>query len=166
MCGRRSIFLIFADREKENRPQFRVPERRAVIGQKLNFLFLLGRLFSLRGLRLGEALLELVHAAGGVHKLLLAGVERVAHVADADDDGGFGGTRLDHIAAGATDFRIRIFWMNVRLHKRAAKLPRNLWMTSRNFNHSGSLVVISKSPSRKVLNQQGNFPFAPATAKN
>jgi hypothetical protein len=120
MCGRKSIF-IFPDREKDNRPQFRVSERRAVIGQKLNFLFLLRGLFGLRGLRLGEALLEFVHAAGGVHELLLAGVERMAHIADADDDGGFGGTRLDHVAAGATDFRVHIFRMNVRLHKKDGK---------------------------------------------
>jgi hypothetical protein len=122
MCGRKSI-LIFPDREKDNRPQFRISERRAVMGQKLNFLFLLGGLFGLRGLRLGEALLEFVHAASGVHELLLAGVKRMAGVANADDDGGSGGTRLDHVAAGATDFRIRIFRMNVRLHKRAGKLP-------------------------------------------
>jgi hypothetical protein len=132
MCGRKSIFPV---REKDNRPQFRVSERRAVMGQKLNFLFLLRGLFGLRSLRLGKALLEFVHAAGGVHKLLLAGVERVAGVADADDDGGFGGTRLDHVAAGATDFRIRIFRMNVRLHKRGEKLSRIGWMTRRNFAH-------------------------------
>jgi hypothetical protein len=121
MCGRRSIF-VFLDREKDNRPQFRISERRAVIGQKLNLLFLLGRLLGLGGLCLGEALLELVHTAGGVHEFLRAGVERVAGITDADDDGGFGGTRLNHVAAGATDFRIRIFWMNVRLHKRAARV--------------------------------------------
>jgi hypothetical protein len=108
-------------RAKDNRPQFRISERRAVMGQKLNFLFLLGGLFGLRGLRLGEALLEFIHAAGGVHELLRAGVERVAGVANADDNGGFGGARLDHVAAGATDFRVRIFWMNVRLHKKDNK---------------------------------------------
>jgi hypothetical protein len=92
-----------------------------VIWQKLDFLFLLRGLFGLRGLRLGQALLEFVHASGGVHELLCAGVKRVAGVANADDDGGFGGTRLDHVAAGAPDFRVRIFWMNVRLHKRDDK---------------------------------------------
>jgi hypothetical protein len=132
MCGRKSIF-IFPDREKDNRPQFRILERRAVNGQKLNFLFLLRGLFGLRGLRLGEALLELVHAAGSVHEFLRAGIERMARIADTDDDGGFGGTRLDHVAAGATDFRVRIFWMDVRLHKRVAKLSRNGRMTRRNF---------------------------------
>jgi hypothetical protein len=91
------------------------------IGQ-LNFLFLLRGLFGLRGLRFGEALLEFVHAAGGVHELLRAGVKRMAHVANADDDGLLGGTRLDHVAAGATDFRVHIFWMNVRLHKKGGKV--------------------------------------------
>jgi len=38
----------------------------------------------LRGFRLGHALLEFVHAAGGVHKLLLAGVERMAGVANTN----------------------------------------------------------------------------------
>jgi hypothetical protein len=104
-------------------------------GEKLNFLFLLRGLFGLRSLRLGEALLEFVYAAGGVHELLLAGVKRMAGIADADDQGGFGGTRFDHVAAGATDFRVRIFWMNVRLHKRVGKLPRNGRMTRRNFAH-------------------------------
>jgi predicted RNase H-like HicB family nuclease len=89
--------------------------------EKLNlFLFLRGVL-GLRGLRLGGALLEFVHAAGGVHELLLAGVKRMADVADADDDGRAGGTRLDHVAAGATDFRVHIFRMNVRLHKKDVK---------------------------------------------
>ena len=50
-----------------------------------------------------------------------AGVERMAHVANADDDGLLGGARLDHVAAGATDFRVHIFRMNVRLHKKDGK---------------------------------------------
>jgi hypothetical protein len=114
-------FLLFTNREKDNRPQFRISERRAVIGQKLDFLFLFRGLFGLRGLRLGEALLEFVHAASGVHEFLRAGVKRMTGIADANDDGGFGGTSLDHVAAGATDFRVRVFWMNVRLHKKDDK---------------------------------------------
>jgi hypothetical protein len=89
---------------------------------QLNLLFLLGGKSFLGGLRLGGALLELVHAAGGVHELLLARVKGMAHVANAHDDGGPGGTRLDHVAAGATDFRVVIFRMNVRLHKRTDSL--------------------------------------------
>ncbi len=87
------------------------------IGQ-LNFFLFLRRVFGLRGGGLGGALLEFVHAAGGVHEFLRAGVEGMARVANADDDGLLGGTRLDHVAAGATDFRVHIFRMNVRLHKK------------------------------------------------
>jgi hypothetical protein len=154
--------LIFSDREKDNRPQFRISERRAVIGQKLNFLFLLRGLCGLCGLRLGEALLEFVHAAGGVHELLLAGVKRVAGVANADDDGGSGGTRLDHVAAGTTDFRVHIFWMNVRLHKRSARLSRNGRMTSRNFAQHPFVCGLSQAASREMRH---DFLFAPATWK-
>jgi hypothetical protein len=114
---------------------------------QLNFLFLLRGLFGLRGLRLGEALLEFVYATGGIHELLRAGVKRVAGVANAHDDGGFGGTRLDDVAAGATDFCVRVFWMNVRLHKRGARLSRNGRMTRRNFNHAGVPCNLSQSPS-------------------
>jgi hypothetical protein len=84
------------------------------------FLFLRGERFGGGG-GLGGALLEFVHAAGGVHELLRAGVEGMAHVANADDDGLLGGARLDHVAAGATDFRVHIFRMNVRLHKKDGK---------------------------------------------
>jgi hypothetical protein len=42
----------------------------------------------------------------------------MADVANADDDRRAGGTRLDHVAAGATDFRVHIFRMDVRLHKK------------------------------------------------
>jgi hypothetical protein len=92
------------------------------MGEKRLLLFLFGRGGGLGGLRLGHALLEFIHAAGGIHEFLRAGVERVAGIANADNDGGFGGTRLDHVAAGATDFGIRIFWMNVRLHKKDNKI--------------------------------------------
>jgi hypothetical protein len=44
----------------------------------LLFLFAGLGLRSLRGLRLGHALLELVHAPGSIDELLLAGVERMA----------------------------------------------------------------------------------------
>jgi len=87
------------------------------------FLFLRGER-GLGGLGLGGALLELVHAAGGVHELLRAGVEGMAHVANADDDGLLGGARLDHVAAGATNFRVHIFRMNVQFHKKGCKLIR------------------------------------------
>jgi len=84
----------------------------------LNFLFLLGGKRLLGGLRLGGALLEFIHATGGIHELLLASIERMADVANADDDRGLGGTRLDHVATSATDFGVHIFRVYVRLHKK------------------------------------------------
>ena len=85
---------------------------------QLNFFLFLRGVFGLCGGGLGGTLLEFVHAAGGVHEFLRAGVEGMAHVANADDDGLLGGARLDHVATGATDFRVHIFRMNVRLHKK------------------------------------------------
>ena len=82
------------------------------------FLFLGGGLRGLRGLRLGHALLEFVHAAGGIHKFLLPGVERVAGITNADDDHRLGGAGLDDVAARASDFRIPIFRMYLLFHKR------------------------------------------------
>lgn len=105
---------------------------RAVFGKKLLLLFLGGG-NSLRRLGLGEALLEFVHTAGGVHKLLRAGVKRMASVANTDDDGGLGGAGLDHIAAGATDFRVHVFRMNICFHKRPRKVSRTGGMTRMNF---------------------------------
>ena len=95
-----------------------------MIVEKLFFLLLRGG-SSLRSLRLGEALLEFVHTSGCVHKLLLTGVERVANVADADDNHRLGGAGLDHITASATDFRVHIFRMNVRLHKKGCNIITN-----------------------------------------
>ena len=89
--------------------------------------FLLGRGGSLSGLRFGEALLEFIHSPGGVHELLLAGVKRMADVADTHNDHGPGGAGLDDVAAGTTDFRVHIFRMNVRLHKKERKVIMNEW---------------------------------------
>jgi len=96
--------------------------------------------FGLRGGRLGGALLEFVHATGGVHELLSAGVKGMAHVANADDDGLLGGARLDHVAAGATDFRVHIFRMNVRLHKKDDKT-----------------ITISPDDKREFFGSKGNL---------
>jgi len=90
--------------------------------EQLSLLFLLRGVDGLCGFRLGHALLEFVHAAGGVHELLLAGIERMADVANTDDNHRLGGAGLDHVAAGATDFRIHIFRMNGRLHKKGRKI--------------------------------------------
>ena len=100
--------------------------------KELLFLFLGGG-NCLGSLRLGQALLELVHAAGGVHELLLAGVKWMAGVANTDDHGGLGGAGLDHVAAGATDFRVHIFRMNISFHKRPETISRTDGMTRRNL---------------------------------
>src|ERR1017187_9659358 len=95
MCGvNRHSQIENLSTEKTSRPQLReFPVLRAAFVGKLGFFLFLGGVLGLRGLRLGEALLELVHATGGVHELLLARVKRVADVADADDDGRAGRAR-------------------------------------------------------------------------
>jgi hypothetical protein len=84
-------------------------------------------------LRLGSALLEFIHAASRVHELLRAGIKGMTGIANADDDCVFGGPRLDHVAAGATDFRVHIFRMNVRLHKKDTKSIRKMRDDKREF---------------------------------
>lgn len=87
-------------------------------GGRLLLLFLgsgLG-LGGLGSLGLGQALLEFVHAASGIDELLLARVERVAGVADADEQLGLGGTGLDRVATGAADLGLHVSWMCVCLH--------------------------------------------------
>ena len=75
----------------------------------------------LGGLCFGHPLLEFVHAAGGIHKFLLACVEWMAGIANAHDNDRFGRARLDHIAARAANFRVHILRMNICFHKMAAK---------------------------------------------
>src|SRR6267154_5606254 len=77
----------------------------------------------LGGLGLGHALLEFIHAPRSIHKLLLAGIERVAHVADAHDDDRLRGSRLYSVTASATDLRVHVFRMYVNFHKRPQKIP-------------------------------------------
>src|SRR3989442_15808483 len=86
----------------------RVDERESAL-----LLFLFGGCRSLRGLRLDHALLEFIHAPGRIHKFLLAGEERMARIANPDDDHWFGGPGFDHVAAGATDFGVHILRMNI-----------------------------------------------------
>lgn len=123
--------------QKRNRPHPDESAARAVFGKTLLLLFLGGLEGGLCGLRLGGALLELVHAAGGIHKLLLARVEGMAGVADAHDEHGLGGTGLDHVAAGAADFRIHIFRMNVSFHKRAQTIAGVSRLTRGNLRGNG-----------------------------
>src|SRR5471030_2462607 len=108
-------------------------------GQLNFFLFLRGERLGGGG-GLGGALLEFVHAAGGVHEFLLAGVKGMAHIANAHDDGLLGGARLDHVAAGATDFRVHIFRMDVCFHKKTTKLSRFCRMTRENFRARQSKI--------------------------
>jgi hypothetical protein len=99
---------------------------RRVKFESLSLLFLFRGKCGLGGLCLGGTLLEFVHAPGGVHELLLAGIEGMADVADADNDHGLGGAGLDHVATGAADFRVHIFRMDVRLHKKGLENSMNL----------------------------------------
>src|SRR6185436_3124282 len=62
--------------------------------------------------------LELVHPAGSVHEFLLARIKRVARVANANEQLRLDRTCLDHVAAGATDFRLQVLRMNVRFHEK------------------------------------------------
>src|SRR2546426_4279576 len=76
----------------------------------------------LGGLSLREALLEFVHATGGINELLLARVKRMADVAYTDQNRRPRGAGLDHVAAGATDFRVHILRMDVRFHDQGAQI--------------------------------------------
>ena len=136
--------------------------RAALVG-KLNLLFLLRRVLGLRGQGLGGALLEFVHAAGGVHELLLARVERVAHVANADDDGLLGGARLDHVAAGATNLGVHIFRVNVRLHKKGAKTSRKSPDDKREFYTPPIHLRSSQTALSEVRLRESKIFFAAAT---
>src|SRR3989339_706635 len=53
-----------------------------------------------------EAFFEFLHAAGGVHEPLLAGVERMAGRADLQLDELLGGAGLEGVAAGADDLGV------------------------------------------------------------
>lgn len=92
-------------------------------------LFALRGAGGLRSLGLGHPLLELIHTAGCIYELLLAGVERMAGIADTNNNNRLGGTGFDHVAARATDFRFHILRMNI-FHKRPKNLTRSGPMTS------------------------------------
>src|SRR2546423_1249215 len=84
----------------------------------LLFLFRFG-LGGLGSVRLGHALLEFIHAPGGIDELLLAGIERMADVANTHQDDGLGRASLDHVAASAADFGVLIFRMDFSFHTKA-----------------------------------------------
>src|SRR5262245_41214979 len=52
---------------------------------------------------LGKALLEALHATGGIHKLLTARKKRMAVRADFQPDAGLGRARLERITTGANN---------------------------------------------------------------
>ena len=98
-------------------------------GGSLALLFLGGG-GSLGSLSLGHALLEFIHAAGGIDKFLLAGVERVTGVADTYDNHRFRGAGFDDVAACATDLRIHVLRMYFVFHKRPDRITCAGRMTS------------------------------------
>ena len=95
-------------------------------GVKRLLLFLFGfRSGGLSSLRLGHALLELVHASRRINEFLLTRKERMANVANTHQNDGLGGAGLNHVAARATDFRVLIFRMNVSFHKETVQVNRS-----------------------------------------
>lgn len=78
---------------------------------------LLGGLRGLGGLGFGHSLLELVHPAGGIDKFLLPRVERMANIANTNQNRRLGRARLNHVAASATYLRVLVFRMDILLHK-------------------------------------------------
>lgn len=82
----------------------------------LTFLFLEQSGCRLRSLRFCQSLLELVHTAGGIDKLLCTRIKRVAGVADANHNNWPNGSRFDYIATRATYFRVLILRMDISFH--------------------------------------------------
>lgn len=94
--------------------------RRAVKGRNLLSFLASGRAGCLGGLRrlgLGQPLLEFIHAPGGIDEFLRPGIKRVAGIANTDNNDGLRRACLNDIPAGATNFRLLIFRMNLRFHK-------------------------------------------------
>ena len=87
----------------------------------------------LRRLGFDHPLLELVHSSGGIDELLRASVKGMARIADTDNNHGLGGAGLDHVSAGATDFRVHIFGMYSFFHKRPENIASIHPMTSGKF---------------------------------
>jgi hypothetical protein len=102
-------------------------------GEKQLFLFLFRGSSFLGSLSFGHALLEFIHATGGIDEFLCAGIKWMAGVANADNDGRLDGTRLDHVATSATDFRFRVFRMYINSHKRDENLAAFAFLTSANL---------------------------------
>jgi hypothetical protein len=147
--------------DKSKPPAEATKLRRAVCWKELLLLFLGFGSSGLRSLRLGHALLEFINASGGIHKFLLAGVERMAGIANADDNRLFHRAGFDNVAAGATDFRFLVIRMNVSFHKKAAQtssvladdkgeFSRNLAQKRKNQNRFGFKFFPSGRESRPI----------------
>ena len=59
---------------------------------------------------------EFLHASGGIHYLLLAGVIRVANVADINLQFALCGARLEGVSTGATHCHRLVFGVNSLFH--------------------------------------------------
>ena len=70
----------------------------------------------LRGCGATELVGKALDASAGVNELLGAGVERVALVAQVDDDLALGGVRLPGVAAGAAHRALNVIRMDALLH--------------------------------------------------
>ena len=89
----------------------------------------------LSSLSLGQALLELIDASGSIYEFLLAGIKRMAHVTNTDDDHWLGRACFNYVTTRAADLCIQVFRMYINFHKRPEKIPSGIGMTSRNFGN-------------------------------
>jgi hypothetical protein len=71
-----------------------------------------------------------------IHELLRPGIKRMANVANADQDARTDRPRLDHVAAGAADFGIHIFRMNVSFHKKGEQPTNRPPLDKREFGRA------------------------------
>ena len=81
-----------------------------------------------------ELLIELIHTAAGIDKLLLAGIKGVTLGADFDLDVTLCTAGLDDLAAGAPDSGLPVLGMDALLH--CVHLFHSLVFTQRLFYHS------------------------------
>ena len=134
---------------KRNRPRPGRIGRGRCSENAISSFFLLASKARPGGSRLGGALLELVHATGGVHELLLPRVERMAHVADAHDDRGSPERVLITGSRRRTDFRVPILPDECQLFSWAAHNSRRAPTDKREFKESiGGLIQTRQQRSQ------------------
>src|SRR5688572_9752992 len=113
MCGRKSRPPIKSKTPAE------VRHSAGVTKTGLLALLLRGHVGCLRRLSrlgLGHALLEFIDASSRIYKLLRASIERVAGIADTDNNYRLGRTCLDHVSASTANFSILVSRMNISFH--------------------------------------------------